>query len=1314
MNRLVGRRFGAALLLIAFAIGALWLGRFLAHRGLEWAAKFSEVASFVLAVAGVLAAPFGKITQWLRGPQPPTLEQIASAASRLRAALTAALDTEGSEVYEDQPMQVRFGPWAEFAAAQVSLDTSSPDVPTADQPLAGDFGSVVEAFSREPRFRRVVLGEAGAGKSVLVAELQRRLLSASEPDAPVPVVVPVGAWRPDKQSLLDWLADRLAVDHAWLPVTHARALVVSSKVLPILDGLDEMPRTLQSAAIARINEHRVYRPLVVTSREEQYLDAIRQNRDAIKDAPVVAIRPLLAANIRAYLDPSGNGPWAEVLARIDTNGPLAGVLANPLMLWLARVVYRDESPDNLASFSTRTSLENHLLDQFVPAVYEGERRWPPLRGFHCTGWQAEHWLGALVYGRRTKRQADQDRRADDRGTMALEWWRFGAAAGWWWRALGIALRTVVLSIVAAALFVWVLARQGNWRHGAYSGPVNFGHLLLGGRAGQLIRPTVQHLAQPFPKGTGRQVQAGFASAFQAIDYVFSHPLLFIAVAVLFALAMVGLTYPGTSGTPCRLQIRIIPALTHALMSCAVIFVMTMVGSLLILHLPRHQISTGAFFNERSTWVTLFAISLLGLTSIPSSFTKLSDISSNLSPPESLRLDRQADAVVTVSRRSAIAVTVWLFCGPQVAAAYGIIAVTATIVALTLGGHWGYASRSYIDARIWLALGGRLPWRTMTFLADASHRGVLRQAGATYQFRHVRLQEQAGNWRSVGKPRLVDRWVTLKARLTEASDLIGQRSGARPPSWAALDELCEEAAKLRRIARTSPDSLPPGFRDDLDDLASRLLNAPGETALAGRILLDAYQTLAETDPVAFKPGLAKVTNSLAGIFPRYEALGLREDAVGEYRELVAGDPATFLPGLHKAVRGLADQLAQHGRAEDALHTVRDLVDTCHGLAETNATVPLAVLAESLSDLADRVWPSRPEESLARRREAAAIYRKLADEDPVKYESRLALSLDTLASNFRELEKPEEELAAVRDAIGAHRKRAEHIAAVRRQIERLTIVPNDARVRYKEVRGQYLVKSLPAESLPTLVYAARDLAIEMDTAGRRREALTFVRDASSVQRSHQSWQYDEPMVVPQWETSEEPAINRMAALALRLWKLGEQQEAPATARITRELAPAGRLGANAPTRIWSTRLIIRSWQASGRGRQREDARFWRRIARQNHSYQRLSTRKDRSGLGLLGATQQLCAQKLEWLSDRFDTLAFRRQVTDRDADALTSARRAVILQRWAVSIYRRMCYRLYVESDWARSLDALAFRLQAAGQPEAAADATSEAGEIRDLL
>jgi hypothetical protein len=56
------------------------------------------------------------------------------------------------------------------------------------------------------------------------------------------------------------------------------------------------------------------------------------------------------------------------------------------------------------------------------------------------------------------------------------------------------------------------------------------------------------------------------------------------------------------------------------------------------------------------------------------------------------------------------------------------------LSLTAWGQW------VALARIWLPLTGRLPWRLIAFLDDACRRGVLRQAGAVYQFRHAELRD----------------------------------------------------------------------------------------------------------------------------------------------------------------------------------------------------------------------------------------------------------------------------------------------------------------------------------------------------------------------------------------------------------------------------------------------------------------------------------------------------------------------------------------------------------------------------------------------
>jgi hypothetical protein len=66
------------------------------------------------------------------------------------------------------------------------------------------------------------------------------------------------------------------------------------------------------------------------------------------------------------------------------------------------------------------------------------------------------------------------------------------------------------------------------------------------------------------------------------------------------------------------------------------------------------------------------------------------------------------------------------------------------LSLTAWGQW------VALARIRLPLTRRLPWRLIAFLDDACRLGVLRQAGAVYQFRHSRLQDHLTGTQSVGQ------------------------------------------------------------------------------------------------------------------------------------------------------------------------------------------------------------------------------------------------------------------------------------------------------------------------------------------------------------------------------------------------------------------------------------------------------------------------------------------------------------------------------------------------------------------------------------
>jgi hypothetical protein len=76
-------------------------------------------------------------------------------------------------------------------------------------------------------------------------------------------------------------------------------------------------------------------------------------------------------------------------------------------------------------------------------------------------------------------------------------------------------------------------------------------------------------------------------------------------------------------------------------------------------------------------------------------------------------------------------------------------VTSNLVGSTFGGiGLGLVAGLTLTAYGWfavtqayLAVRGQLPWRLLTFLQDAQRRGVLRQVGGVYQFRHARLQDR---------------------------------------------------------------------------------------------------------------------------------------------------------------------------------------------------------------------------------------------------------------------------------------------------------------------------------------------------------------------------------------------------------------------------------------------------------------------------------------------------------------------------------------------------------------------------------------------
>jgi hypothetical protein len=131
-----------------------------------------------------------------------------------------------------------------------------------------------------------------------------------------------------------------------------------------------------------------------------------------------------------------------------------------------------------------------------------------------------------------------------------------------------------------------------------------------------------------------------------------------------------------------------------------------------------------------------------------------DLAAAASPQAALARDRRSalilvlvavivTALVAATVATRLVVANWPFAG-GIAAEGGAPLVAGVLFGLAAGFGFNAAQTawpSYVLARGLLALCQQLPWPLMSFLADAHRRGVLRQAGAAYQFRHIELQHR---------------------------------------------------------------------------------------------------------------------------------------------------------------------------------------------------------------------------------------------------------------------------------------------------------------------------------------------------------------------------------------------------------------------------------------------------------------------------------------------------------------------------------------------------------------------------------------------
>lgn len=584
--------------------------------------------------------------------------------------------------------------------------------------LAGRLDQIVDAYQRVPSGRMVVIGRAGAGKTILTLRFVLGLLDQWNAPDRVPVVFNLASWDPTAMDVFEWMTERLILEHPHLSApasreqTMAAALVTNACVLPVLDGFDEMSPGLRSAALEALNLESDL-PLLLAGRPEEYRSASAET-GALTGAAGIELSDLTPDDLERYLPGTTNRTlnddplWTPILKRLrepagEADRNVAAALNTPFVVSLARAVYSepsDRDPGEMFALATSPeAVERHLLDAFVPMAYRSR---PSDRRYDVR--QAQRWLGCIA--RHLEKLEKQD----------LAWWELGTA-------MSRKTRMVLMGLTVGPLFALVdLLVEGLTFPAVFPHVITFNamFLVVSGtafgiahglaiRRGTLepsqITVRLRHIDAEVWRNVAHKIRTGFAAGL-AIGLGYGFIRAFLNTLVLDRTFWQGAFWGLVDGTAFAVIIGLGVALALGLLA------------LFETPLDTRSVSSPESLLRRSRTTVLRQVLLFG-----SALVVLLFVSSWLII-SALNLSTPLTGIVFL----------WdPLSGFMIGLIGGLGGGIGYALSLTAWGQW------LVFARIWLPLTGRLPWSVADFLQDAYGRGVLRRAGVVYRFRHERLQ-----------------------------------------------------------------------------------------------------------------------------------------------------------------------------------------------------------------------------------------------------------------------------------------------------------------------------------------------------------------------------------------------------------------------------------------------------------------------------------------------------------------------------------------------------------------------------------------------
>ncbi len=710
--------------------------------------------------------------------------------------------TEGFETWDDL---IRTA--GENAAAEPSDWAATPA-----RLVGSDYHEICAVLDQIPTRRLVVLGQPGAGKTMLLIQLLQGLLARRRPGDPVPVLVSLASWRPEIEDLHTWLYRRLAIDYPILrartagqKISYGRALLDEHKILLLLDGLDEIPAGDRPNAIRRINLVLDDHPegLVVACRREEYMEAAepaagRPSRRTmvLRAAAGIDLQPLQPAEVAGYLqrgapNRQARAEWEPVTSKLGPGTAVGEVLTTPLNVTLAHAIYNDPDwqhgedvalrPVDLLAYPTAEKIKDHLYETFIKAAYRPDERtrkkWekPPLLVD-----DAQRWLIFLAQ------------------KPGLAWWELRGSVSSWLAPLVIGL---ICGIAAAIV-------AGTGAHVGVGIGINLGAGMIVGLALGLPFRMLNRKSRSDPAEGAKPVRADGGKLMRTDDIMpirgvtggfvggifgglaagvlashgFGHTAspvsglpvalgvgLAVGAATTFVGGLVGGLFGGFAassleGVGTGLPAGIVNGIGIALIVAVIVrligrdtpaaerrwsWPMGLCGGLIV----GSAVGIIAGLKESLAIGLILGAAVGAIAAWPTGLLGIKVGNQEIASPAAA-LSRDARAFWTTALSAGAAAAAFAFVGDGMASIFEInakfsfpllikdglgVGVSAGVIVGLVFGAYHATSPSFLIVRVWLSLRGELPWRFMAFLTDAHmQRGVLRENGAVYEFRHLEI------------------------------------------------------------------------------------------------------------------------------------------------------------------------------------------------------------------------------------------------------------------------------------------------------------------------------------------------------------------------------------------------------------------------------------------------------------------------------------------------------------------------------------------------------------------------------------------------